>query len=110
MKKETRNVLRVIISIIYIIWGLAAPLSVIKAVIALNAHAIVTASVGVLMLLAGFLALCGMKRGKCKAFGVIIFIFAAVAVVTAVTGGAGLWELVAPIVTAVLGWLFIICV
>ena len=81
MKKTTKNVLRVIISIIYIIWGIASPISMLQAVIALNPHAIVTAAVGVLMLLAGIFALLGMKRSKCKIFGVIIFIFAAVAVV-----------------------------
>lgn len=109
MKKGTKNVFRIIISIIYIIWGITSPLSAINAIIALNVPALITATVGVLMLLAGIFALLGMKKIKCKIFGAIIFVFAAVAVVMAVLGGVGLWGLVNPIITAVLAWLFIIC-
>ena len=49
-------------------------LQMIRAILALNIPAIVSAAVGVLTLLAGIMGLFGAKRGKCKVFGVIIFV------------------------------------
>ena len=107
MKRATKNVFRIIISIIYIIWGIMAPISAIQAIIALNVPALISATVNVLMLLAGIFGLLGMKKVKCKVFGVIIFVFAVVAAVSAFMGGGGI---VNPLITAVLAWLFILCI
>jgi hypothetical protein len=84
-----------------------APVSAIEAIIALNVPALISAAVNLLMLLAGIFGLLGMKKVKCKVFGVIIFIFAALAVISAISTSAGF---VSPLITAVLAWLFIICV
>ena len=105
MKKDTRNVLRVIISIVYIIWGIWSPVSAITAILALNLPAIISAAVGVLTLLAGIMGLFGVKRGKCRAFGIVIFIAAVVSVVFALPAIS-----VNSIVNAILAWLFIICI
>jgi len=105
MKKSTKNVLRIVISIVYIIWGIYSPVSAIEAILALNIPAMVSAAVGVLMLLAGIFGLFGLKKGKCRAFGIVIFIFAIVSVVLALPTIS-----VNSIVTAVLAWLFIVCV
>lgn len=104
MKKKTKNVLRVIISIIYIIWGFYAPLSALKAIIALDIGAIASATVGVLMLLAGIFGLFGLKKTKCRVFGIIIFVCSLVAVILALPSLNA-----SSIITAVLAWLFIIC-
>lgn len=105
MKKSTKNILRIVISIVYIIWGIYSPVSAIQAILALNIPAMVSAAVGVLMLLAGIFGLFGLKKGKCRAFGIVIFIFAIVSVVLALPTIS-----VNSIVTAVLAWLFIVCV
>ena len=52
MKKATKKIFKIIISIIYIIWGLWSPISALEAVLALNIPGLITAGVGVLMLLA----------------------------------------------------------
>ncbi len=104
MKKKTKNILRVIISIIYIIWGLFSPLSAFQAVIALDVGAIASATVGVLMLLAGIFGLFGLNKKKCRVFGIIIFVCSLVAVVLALPAINA-----SSIITAVLAWLFIIC-
>ncbi len=104
MKKSTKKVWRIIISLLYIIWGLFAPLSAISAVIALDVGAIASATVGVLMLLAGIFGLFGLKPVKCRIFGIIIFICSAVAVVLALPAFS--WS---SVITAVLAWLFIVC-
>jgi hypothetical protein len=105
MKKATTNVLRILISIVYIVWGIYSPISAIQVIIALNLPAIVSAAVGILMLLAGIFGLFGLKRGKCKAFGVVIFVFAIVSLVLALPIIS-----VNSIVTAILAWLFILCI
>ena len=104
MKKRTKNVFRIIISIIYIIWGIYSPISALRAIVALDIPALISAGVGILMLIAGIFGLLGMKRIKCRVFGIIIFIFSAVAVVTALPALS--WT---SIVTALLAWLFIVC-
>ena len=105
MKKATKSILKIVISIIYIIWGLWSPISAFEAVLDLNIPALITAGVGVLMLLAGIFGLIGMKKIKCRVFGIIIFVFSLVGVVTALPAIN-----VTTLVTAVLSWLFIACV
>ncbi len=101
MKKSTKNVWRVIISIIYIIWGALSPLLAIGALLALDVSALLSAGLGILMLLAGIFGLIGVKKSKCKIFAVIIFIFAVASAVFAFS--------VSSVITALLAWLFIIC-
>ena len=105
MKKGTKNVLRVVISIVYIVWGLWSPISVLKAVLALDMGAIISAAVGVVTLLAGIFGLLGAKKSMCRTMGVIIFIGAIVAIVFALPTIN-----VNAIVNAILAWLFIACI
>ena len=105
MKKATRKILRVIISLIYIAWGIYSPISVLNAVIDMNVSALISAGVGLLMLLAGISGLFGLKKLKCRVFGIVIFIAAVAAVVTALPAVS-----VNSVVTAVLAWLFIVCI
>ncbi len=105
MKKSTKNVLKIIISIIYIIWGIYSPIQAFNAVLDLNIGAIISAGVGILTLLAGIFGLFGMKKDKCRIFGIIICVFSIVGVVAALP--ALNWS---SVITAILAWLFIICV
>ena len=105
MKKGTKNVLRVVISIVYIVWGLWSPISAFKAVLALDMGAIISAAVGVITLLAGIFGLLGAKKSMCRTMGVIIFIGAIVAIVFALPTIN-----VNAIVNAILAWLFIACI
>ena len=108
MKKGTKVLFRIIISIIYIIWGIMSPLSAFKAILALDFNALLSAVVGILMLLAGIMGLIGVKRVKCRVFGIIVFVFALIAAISPIASGAGIsWQ---AIVTALIGWLFIVCV
>ena len=101
MNKSTKNILRIVISIIYIAWGILSPLTAIKAIIDLNLGAILSATVGVLTLLAGIFGLIGIKKTKCRIFGIVIFVFSVISAVVAFS--------VSSVITAVLAWLFILC-
>jgi len=105
MKKSTKNVLKVLISIVYIVWGIYAPIQAFTALLALNVPAMISAAVGILTLLAGIFGLFGMKKKKCRTFGIIIFIFSLIGVVTALPTLN-----ISSIITALLAWLFIVCV
>lgn len=105
MKSTTRGLIRVLISILYIVWGILSPISAIKSLIALDLSGIVTAVVGVFMLIAGFFGLLGIKRAKVRTFGVIIFVAAAISVAISLPAINFV-----SIITAILAWLFIIAI
>ena len=105
MKKSTKNILRVVISIVYIIWGIFSPITALEAIIALDPIALASATVSVLMLLAGLMGLFGIKKNKCRVFAVIVFVFALITAILSVFSGID----VRAIVTAILAWLFITC-
>lgn len=105
MKSVTRGLTRVIISILYIIWGIMSPIAAIKSLLELNLAGVVTAAVGVLMLIAGFFGLLGIKRAKVRAFGVIIFVAAIISIILSLPTIN-----IISIITAVLAWLFIIAI
>ena len=107
MKSATRKILKILISIVYIVWGIYSPLSVIKAVFAHDVGALIAAFVGVLTLLAGIFGLIGIKRTKCRIFGIIIMIFSIVSIVYSLPMGAIPTN---SIINAILAWLFISCV
>ncbi|MBP3375540.1 MAG: hypothetical protein J6L83_02115 [Clostridia bacterium] len=73
--------------------------------LSLNISAIISAGVGVLTLLAGIFGLFGMEKEKCRIFGIIICIFSLVGVVTALPALN-----ISSLITAILAWLFILCV
>ena len=104
MKSGTKHALKILISILYIIWGLFSPISAFRAVLALDVGAIAAAAVGVMMLLAGIFGLMGIKKLKCRIFGIVIFICSILAVVLALPVIS--WR---SIITALLAWLFIAC-
>jgi hypothetical protein len=104
MKRTTRNIFRIIISIVYIIWGIYSPIQVFNAVLALDVGAMLSAGVGILTLLAGIFGLLGLRRIRCRIFGVVIFVVSAVGVIAALPAIN-----TTSIITAVLAWLFIVC-
>lgn len=104
MKRGTKRFIHIIISIIYIAWGIGAPLSALEAVLSLNVSALLSAAVGIIMLLAGVFGLFRIKPLKRRIFGVIILVLSALSVVTSLKTGIS-WQAV---LQAILAWLYII--
>ncbi len=107
MKNSTKNVLKIIISIIYIIWGIYAPIQAFGAIVTLDLPAMMSATVGVLTLLAGIFGLFGMKKKKCRIFGAVIFVFSLISVAVSLMSQS---ISITSIINALLAWLFIVCV
>ena len=105
MKTTTRGTIRVLISLLYIVWGILSPIAAIRSLLALDLSGLITAGVGVLMLIACFFCLIDVKRSKIRTFGVIIFVVAVLSVVLSFPVINFM-----SIITAALAWLFILVV
>ena len=104
MSAATKKIIKILISIVYIVWGSYSPISVIRAVLDLDLSAVLSALVGVMTLLAGIFGLIGIKKMKCRIFGVVILVVAVVGIVAALPTIS-----IRLIVNAVLALLFILC-
>ena len=104
MKSPAKKIIKILISIVYIVWGIYSPISAIRAVLDLNVGAMISAAVGVLTLLAGIFGLVGIKKTKCRIFGIVILVSAVLGIVVALPTIS-----VSLIVNAILAWLFILC-
>lgn len=111
MKKSAKRLVHVIISLIYIVWGIGAPLSFIKALGRLDFESvlaigtILSVATGLLMLIAGILGLFRLRPLYRRLLGVIIFILAAASAATSLAGGNIAWQ---AILQAIMAWLYII--
>ena len=104
MKCPAKKIIKILISIVYIVWGIYSPISAIRAVLDLDVGAMISAAVGVLTLLAGIFGLVGIKKTKCRIFGIVILVAAVLGIVVALPTIS-----VSLIVNAILAWLFILC-
>jgi len=100
-----KKVIHVIVSLLYIIWGIGAPLTALNAVLDLNVPMLLTAVTGIIMLLAGIFGLFRIKPLKRRIFGIIIFVLAAASAATSLMGGHLAWQ---PIIQALMAWAYII--
>ena len=100
-----KKVIHVIISLLYIIWGIGAPLTALNAILDLNVPMLLTAVTGIIMLLAGIFGLFRIKPLKRRIFGIIIFVLAAASAATSLMGGHLAWQ---PIIQALMAWAYII--
>ena len=111
MKRTTKKVIHIIISLFYILWGIGAPLSFIKNLANLNFDSILSVgtllsvATGLIMLIAGILGLIRLRPLYRRLLGFIIFILAASSAITSLMGGSIAWQ---AIVQAILAWLYII--
>ena len=111
MKKSAKKIVHIIISLVYIVWGIGAPLSFVKNLANLNFESILSigtilsVATGVIMLLAGVLGLLRLRPIHRRMLGIIIFILAAASAVTSLAGGHLAWQ---AILQAVMAWLYII--
>ena len=106
-----KKVIHVIISLLYIVWGIGAPLTFVKSILNLNFESILSigtllsVATGLIMLIAGILGLLRLRPIHRRLLGIIIFVLAAVSAATSLAGGYIAWQ---AILQAVMAWLYII--
>ena len=112
MSASKTNSCRIVISLIYIVMGIDSLIPSIEAALRsaleLDIIGILTASVGILMLLAGLFGILDVKRGVCRTMGIIIFAVSAFMFVWSLLKGKGYQR--DGLIGAALAWLFIICI
>ncbi len=112
MATSKANSCRIVISLIYIVMGIDALVpsvrSALQSALELDLIGILTASVGILMLLAGLFGILDVKRGVCRAMGIFIFVVSAFMFVWALLKGQGYQR--DGLIGAALAWLFILCI
>ncbi|MDD6260762.1 MAG: hypothetical protein PUA74_06745 [Clostridiales bacterium] len=112
MSASKTNSCRIVISLIYIVMGIDSLIpsieSALRSALELDIIGILTASVGILMLLAGLFGILDVKRGVCRTMGIIIFAVSAFMFVWSLLKGQGYQR--DGLIGAALAWLFIICI
>ncbi len=114
MKSSSRNLLRIIVSVVFIALGLASAIpgviGILKALPAIHLYVILAVAFDVVMFLAGLLGLMKMKKSVCVVLSVILFVGFAVSAVSAIFANAPILDVVFAIVKAVIAWFYIGCV
>ncbi len=114
MNKVTRNIFRIIISLVFIVVGLSSAIPASCGIIAhpfdIQIYAVTGLAFDIIMFLAGVLGLFRMKRTACIVFAVIIFVGFTVSAVTGLIGGASVPAVIFAAAKALVAWLYIGCV
>ena len=106
-----KKLIHIIISIVYIVWGICAPLSLIKSLVALDLSSLasigtlISVATGLVMLFAGIFGLLRIKPLKRRILGIVIFVLAICGVVTSVVGGGFSWQ---ALLQALMAWAYIV--
>ena len=106
-----KKLIHIIISIVYIVWGIGAPLSLIKSLVALDLASLasigtlISVATGLVMLFAGIFGLLRIKPLKRRILGIVIFVLAICGVVTSVVGGDFSWQ---ALLQALMAWAYIV--
>ena len=106
-----KKLIHIIISIVYIVWGIGAPLSLIKSLVALDLASLasigtlISVATGLVMLFAGIFGLLRIKPLKRRILGIVIFVLAICGVVTSVVGGGFSWQ---ALLQALMAWAYIV--
>lgn len=112
MASGKSNSCRVVISLICIIIGVDSLVPSVKsalgAALDLDLIGILSASAGILMLLAGLFGILDVKRGVCRTMGIVIFAISAFMLVWSLIKGHGYQR--DGLILAALSWLFIVCI
>ena len=100
-----KTILRILTSLVYIAWGIYSPISAIDAIMSLNVSALISAGVGLLMLIAGVLGLIGIKKSKRRIFAIVILVASVLPVLTALPAFSP-----SSLITVAISVLYLLCV
>ena len=114
MKAKSRNLLRIIVSVVFIGLGLLSSIpgviGIVKALPAIHLYTVLAVAFDVVMFLAGLLGLMKMKKQVCIVLSIILFVGFAVSAVSAILANAGIFDVAFTIAKAVIAWFYIGCI
>ncbi len=103
---KKKDVTKIIISIIFIAYGISSAVYAIKALLDLDLVGIVGCALGLLMFITGIFGLFTNKVKVCRVLGVFVCILSVIDFALALAGGA---FVVNSLVQALLAWLYFDC-
>ncbi len=106
MAGSKRNVTRILISIIFIAYGVDSVIRALQALVALDIAGVVACALGIVMFITGILGLFRASITACRVLGVIICVLSALSFAVSLAGGAFATE---ALVQALLAWLYFDC-
>ncbi len=101
-----RNVTRILISIIFIAYGVSSVIQALHALLELDLGGVLACALGVVMFITGVLGLFRTQIKICRVLGVVICVLSALKFALALAGGG---FLVDALVQALLAWLYFDC-
>ena len=101
-----RNVTRILISIIFIAYGVSSVIQALHALLELDLGGVLVCALGIIMFITGIFGLFRAQIKICRVLGVIICVLSALEFALALAGGA---FLVDSLVQALLAWIYFDC-
>lgn len=101
-----RNVTRILISIIFIAYGVSSVIQALHALLDLDLGGVLACALGIIMFITGIFGLFRAHIKICRVLGVIICVLSALEFALALAGGA---FLVDSLVQALLAWIYFDC-
>lgn len=101
-----KNITKILISIIFIAFGVSSVITAIKAMLGLDFAVVLGCALGILMFVTGICGLFGVKIKVCRVLGVIVCILSAIKFALALAGST--FDVQA-MVQALLAWIYFDC-
>ena len=103
---KSKNATRVIISIIFIAYGVDGVVRALKKLLEFDLLGVVSCALGILMFITGIFGILKSQIKVCRALGVIVCILSAFNFILALAGGAFVTQM---LVQALLAWIYFDC-
>ena len=106
MAKNTANLTRVLISLVFIAYGIDSFIRALEFLMDLEIGGILSCAVGVLMFITGIMGLFKVKKEACRVMAVIVCVLSAANFITALLGLTFQTQM---LVQALLAWVYFDC-
>ena len=106
MAKSKKKITRVLISIIFIAYGVSSVISAFESLLAFSLAGVLASALGVLMFITGLFGLIGASIKVCRVLGIIICVLSAANFALALSGGSFDTQM---LVQALLSWIYFDC-
>ena len=114
MTAKQKNLYRIVVSLVFIVLGLAsgipALIGIIKGLPSIHLYAVIGLAVDVVMFFAGLLGLLKTNKSVCIMLSTILFVGYAVSAVLSIIDNASFWDVAFAILKAVAAWFYIGCI
>ena len=106
MAANKKNITRVLVSIIFVAYGISSVIEAFRALLDLDLLGILGCALGIIMFITGILGLLKTQIKVCRVLGIIICVLSALQFALSLAGGAFAVQM---LVQALLAWIYFDC-